>query len=222
MIHPNQRSDVIVSYIFLRDLMHAQASSFTSKTSKAIQRRLKYILKNLQTRVNVDVFVGEALQDVTLCERFKPGGGVVYSRAMPAEQLEAAFTEIYACLRGRFRYVSHICSHQQMFVVRIMDSLRCNGKSTNPLLATVLVISRSTIRWQSLSSVCFSNADFAPHALELPRTGAELRALYDVRSHQQRPVVRWRHVTTKEDICFWVLHNIIHVSLSPFATAHLL
>ena len=101
MLHPEQRRDIIVSYYFLRDLMHEQATSLTFKTSKAIQRRLKYIMKNAQTRVNVDVFVGEALQDAQLCERFKRG--VTYSRAVPAPQLEAAFREIYARLKQRFR-----------------------------------------------------------------------------------------------------------------------
>ena len=33
------------------------------KTSKACQRRLRYILKNPQTRNNVNLYKGEALQD---------------------------------------------------------------------------------------------------------------------------------------------------------------
>ena len=58
MLHPVERRDVIYRATFLRDVMHQQVGSMRNKTSKAILRRLKYIMKNTQTQRNVEVFVG--------------------------------------------------------------------------------------------------------------------------------------------------------------------
>ena len=61
MIFPEARRDVLVSYFFLRDLMHEQLPTFLDKTSKAVQRRIKYIMKNAQTVSNVHIFVGKLM-----------------------------------------------------------------------------------------------------------------------------------------------------------------
>ena len=65
MLHPIERRDVIYRTTFLRDFMHEQLTSMRNKTSKAILRRLKYIMKNAQTQRNVEVFVGAKSSQLT-------------------------------------------------------------------------------------------------------------------------------------------------------------
>ena len=54
---------IAMQYFLVRRGYEMCFQSAHDKTSKACQRRVMYVMKNPQTKLNVDVYVGEALQD---------------------------------------------------------------------------------------------------------------------------------------------------------------
>ena len=77
---------------------HLQASH--DKTSKACARRRTYMLKQQATRTNVDIFVGEALQDAELVGDFK--SGQKYIKTMVDENFRR-FKNLLFKLKEKFR-----------------------------------------------------------------------------------------------------------------------
>ena len=70
------------------------------KTSKACQRRRSYMLKQPKTRINVEIFVGEALQDKRLVKEFKDGQK--YIRTNVEENVQR-FRKLLSKLKEKFR-----------------------------------------------------------------------------------------------------------------------
>ncbi|XP_014680237.1 PREDICTED: general transcription factor 3C polypeptide 1-like, partial [Priapulus caudatus] len=103
----NNSRGIIVPWTVVRDVMHENLQVSHSKTSRACQRRVNYVIKNPQTVLNLAVYLGEALQDKDLVAEFK-------SRKMKLSENEHMFREVLAKLRDKFRYdlvrASPVCS----------------------------------------------------------------------------------------------------------------
>ncbi|XP_060566470.1 general transcription factor 3C polypeptide 1-like [Ruditapes philippinarum] len=64
LIMDNKKKTALVSYIRIRDYLHEKCGTIAyDKTSQAVQRRIKFVLKNPQTEANLLVYYREAMQD---------------------------------------------------------------------------------------------------------------------------------------------------------------
>ncbi|XP_076321577.1 general transcription factor 3C polypeptide 1 [Tachypleus tridentatus] len=69
-LNPNY-SNMVVRWTVIRDLLHKHLPAISrNKTSRACQRRLRYMMLNPGTVSNVSVFLGEARQDQNLVQEF--------------------------------------------------------------------------------------------------------------------------------------------------------
>ncbi|GBM50717.1 General transcription factor 3C polypeptide 1 [Araneus ventricosus] len=70
-LDPHYCKNSVVPYTVVRDLLYKQVPEISeNKTSRACQRRLRYMMLNPETINNVNVFLGEALQDDELVKEF--------------------------------------------------------------------------------------------------------------------------------------------------------
>ncbi|CAL1296548.1 unnamed protein product [Larinioides sclopetarius] len=70
-LDPHYCKNLVVPYTVVRDLLYKQVPEISeNKTSRACQRRLRYMMLNPETINNVNVFLGEALQDDDLVKEF--------------------------------------------------------------------------------------------------------------------------------------------------------
>ncbi|KAF8789321.1 General transcription factor 3C polypeptide 1 like protein [Argiope bruennichi] len=70
-LDPHYCKNLVVPYTVVRDLLYKQVPEISeNKTSRACQRRLRYMMLNPETINNVNVFLGEALQDDELVKEF--------------------------------------------------------------------------------------------------------------------------------------------------------
>lgn len=69
-LNPKMRC-LVVPFFVVRDLLHERFPELSAnKSSRACQRRVRYMLMNPITRVNVSVFLGEARQDTQLVKEY--------------------------------------------------------------------------------------------------------------------------------------------------------
>ncbi|KAI0233752.1 General transcription factor 3C polypeptide 1 [Lamellibrachia satsuma] len=95
-----RRHGMLVNWCVIRDILHKHCRSARDKTSKACQRRVMYVMKNPQTKLNVDVYVGEALQDTALVQEFRKGKKYVKT---DLEKNTAMFQSLLAKLLKKFK-----------------------------------------------------------------------------------------------------------------------
>ncbi|XP_037545732.1 general transcription factor 3C polypeptide 1 [Nematolebias whitei] len=88
-----------VPYCIVRDLLHSEFEISVDKTSLAVGRRSRYILKNPQTHLNYRISLAEMYQDKTLMSQLEDN-----KPADPdnAEDCAKAFTEFVRILRQKF------------------------------------------------------------------------------------------------------------------------
>ncbi|KAM4751478.1 general transcription factor 3C polypeptide 1 [Anableps anableps] len=119
-----------VPYCVVRDLLHAEFDISKDKTSLAVGRRSRYILKNPQTLLNYRICLAEVHQDkalMSLLEENKPAD------PDQADDCAKAFSEYVRLLRQKFSTV--MCDHdliipdsQEQIFRRFKVSAIDNGK----------------------------------------------------------------------------------------------
>ncbi|KAG7485330.1 hypothetical protein JOB18_008080 [Solea senegalensis] len=98
-----------VPYCFVRDLLHAEFEISADKTSVAVGRRTRYILKNPQTLLNFRICLAEVYQDKALMRQLEE------EKPCDPNNLEdcaKAFSEYTKLLRQKFSSV--MCSHDMI------------------------------------------------------------------------------------------------------------
>ncbi|XP_053377869.1 uncharacterized protein LOC128547945 [Mercenaria mercenaria] len=64
LIMDNKKKTALISYVRIRDYLHEKCGAVSNdKTSQAVQRRIKFVLKNPQTETNLLLYYREAMQD---------------------------------------------------------------------------------------------------------------------------------------------------------------
>uniref|UniRef100_A0A1A8EMJ4 General transcription factor IIIC, polypeptide 1, alpha 220kDa n=2 Tax=Nothobranchius korthausae TaxID=1143690 RepID=A0A1A8EMJ4_9TELE len=94
---------VYVPYCIVRDLLHAEFQISEDKTSLAVGRRTKYILKNPQTYLNFRICLAEVYQDTTLLKHLEENKPVCPDKA---EDCAKSFSEYIRLLRQKFSAVT--------------------------------------------------------------------------------------------------------------------
>nr|XP_019958712.1 PREDICTED: general transcription factor 3C polypeptide 1 [Paralichthys olivaceus] len=126
-----------VPYCGVRDLLHSEFEISMDKTSVAVGRRTRYILKNPQTLLNYRICLAEVYQDkalMKLLEEKKPAD------PNKLEDCTASFSEYTKLLRQKFSSVMSLCdiiapdTKQELFsrfkVSAIDSAKRVLGKDT--------------------------------------------------------------------------------------------
>uniref|UniRef100_A0A1A7X0R7 General transcription factor IIIC, polypeptide 1, alpha 220kDa n=1 Tax=Iconisemion striatum TaxID=60296 RepID=A0A1A7X0R7_9TELE len=88
-----------VPYCIVRDLLHAEFQISEDKTSLAVGRRTKYILKNPQTYLNFRICLAEVYQDETLLKKLEENKPVSPNKP---EDCAKSFLEYIQLLRQKF------------------------------------------------------------------------------------------------------------------------
>uniref|UniRef100_A0A8C6MKJ1 Ral transcription factor IIIC subunit 1 n=1 Tax=Nothobranchius furzeri TaxID=105023 RepID=A0A8C6MKJ1_NOTFU len=94
---------VYVPYCIVRDLLHAEFQISEDKTSLAVGRRTKYILKNPQTYLNFRICLAEVYQDTTLLKHLEENKPVCPDNP---EDCAKSFSEYIRLLRQKFSAVT--------------------------------------------------------------------------------------------------------------------
>uniref|UniRef100_A0A8C6NYI7 Ral transcription factor IIIC subunit 1 n=1 Tax=Nothobranchius furzeri TaxID=105023 RepID=A0A8C6NYI7_NOTFU len=99
----NSKVKVYVPYCIVRDLLHAEFQISEDKTSLAVGRRTKYILKNPQTYLNFRICLAEVYQDTTLLKHLEENKPVCPDNP---EDCAKSFSEYIRLLRQKFSAVT--------------------------------------------------------------------------------------------------------------------
>ncbi|XP_035208815.1 general transcription factor 3C polypeptide 1-like [Stegodyphus dumicola] len=87
---------LVVPYTVVRDLLHKHLPELSAnKSSRACQRRLRYMLLNPTTTNNVSVFLGEARQDIELVKEF--------DKPKPLKTQEKAWAELFTAVLNKLQ-----------------------------------------------------------------------------------------------------------------------
>ncbi|GIY20157.1 general transcription factor 3C polypeptide 1 [Caerostris darwini] len=90
-LDPNCSKNLVVPFTVIRDLLHKHVPEIsTNKSSRACQRRVRYMMLNPATMSNVNVFLGEAMQDEKLVKEF--------SHPKPSRTSEEAWASMFTNL----------------------------------------------------------------------------------------------------------------------------
>ncbi|GFR05630.1 general transcription factor 3C polypeptide 1 [Trichonephila clavata] len=93
-LDPLYCKNLVVPYTVVRDLLHKQVPEMSAnKSSRACQRRVRYMMLNSATINNVNVFLGEALQDTELVREF--------NKPKPPKSNEEAWREMFTAVMNR-------------------------------------------------------------------------------------------------------------------------
>lgn len=91
-----------VDCTIMRDLLHKMVPYSHDKTSRAVQRRKAYIMKNIKTRKSVLTCLEEIQQCDYITEKFGPLTKKHQTSVMPVSTLNIAFVEMIGYLNHRF------------------------------------------------------------------------------------------------------------------------
>ncbi|GFS98716.1 general transcription factor 3C polypeptide 1, partial [Nephila pilipes] len=93
-LDPLYCKNLVVPYTVIRDLLHKQVPEVSAnKSSRACQRRVRYMMLNSTTINNVNVFLGEALQDTELVREF--------NKPKPPKSNEDVWREMFTTVINR-------------------------------------------------------------------------------------------------------------------------
>ncbi|RVE75929.1 hypothetical protein OJAV_G00003620 [Oryzias javanicus] len=134
----NKLERPFVAHCVVRDMLHAEFKISEDKTSRAVGRRSRYILKNPQTLLNYRICLAEAQQDKTLMKRLEENKP---ANPEKAEDCAKVFSEYVKLLRQKFssvvstRGVTIPDSKQQLF--SRFKVLAIDGGTHMPLQDTI-------------------------------------------------------------------------------------
>uniref|UniRef100_A0A8C6NY38 Ral transcription factor IIIC subunit 1 n=1 Tax=Nothobranchius furzeri TaxID=105023 RepID=A0A8C6NY38_NOTFU len=127
----NSKVKVYVPYCIVRDLLHAEFQISEDKTSLAVGRRTKYILKNPQTYLNFRICLAEVYQDTTLLKHLEENKPVCPDNP---EDCAKSFSEYIRLLRQKFSAVTTQSKNKTLFhrfkVSAIDDETPVQAKDT--------------------------------------------------------------------------------------------
>ncbi|KAG8182950.1 hypothetical protein JTE90_003328 [Oedothorax gibbosus] len=122
VLDPLNNKNLAVPFTIVRDLLHEHVPEVSiNKSSRACQRRVRYMMMNSTTVNNVQVFLGEALQDAALVSE--------YSKPKPPKSNEAVWKSMFTGVLHRLREKFTLPASDRCEDIKLPDTVE--GFNTN-------------------------------------------------------------------------------------------
>lgn len=142
-LSPNSRHQSIPMQAW-RDLLHRSVDNARNKTSKAVQRRISYMMKNPSTARSVSLCLEEIKQDPKINRQFGNLMKTLKKRNESPEMIDKVmsekFFELVDILQGRFQNMrSHPVAFEKMLIPNTIEELRFVLLITSAVLTYLII-----------------------------------------------------------------------------------